>query len=63
MNLHTKRLVAAPALLVLSRALRLTIRLLRCQIVVVRKSLYLVASYRGITVFAQEIRKKIRTRG
>ena len=28
----------------------------------VRKSSYVVASYRGITVFTQEIRKKIRTR-
>ena len=27
-----------------------------------RKLLYVVASYRGITVFTQEIRKKIRTR-
>ena len=61
--IHMKKLVAAPALLVLSpRVLWLTIRLLICQIEVVRKSLYVVASYRGITVFTEEIRKKIRTR-
>ena len=36
--------------------------LLRCQIEVVRKLLYEVASYRGITVFTSEIRKKIETR-
>ena len=40
----------------------LTRQLLRCQIEVVRKSLYVVASYRGITVFTQEIRKHIKTK-
>ena len=61
--IHMKKLVAAPVLLVLSpRVLWLTIRLRRCQIEVVRKSLHVVASFRGITVFTEEIRKKIRTR-
>ena len=59
--IHMKRLVPALALLVLSRVLWLTIRLPRCQIKV-RKLLYVVASCRGMTVFTQEIRKKIRTR-
>ena len=40
----------------------LTIQLPRCQIEEVRKSLYVVASYRDITVCTQEIRKKIRAR-
>ena len=57
--IHMKKLVAAPALLVLSpRFLWLTIPLLKCQIEVVRKSLYVVASYSGITVFTEENKNK-----
>ena len=45
--IHMKMLVASPALFILSRVLWLTIRQLRRQIEVVRKSLYVSASYRG----------------
>ena len=51
--IHTKKLMNAPVLLVLPRVLWLTIRL-----EAVRKSLrvshFIVASHRGITVFAQQ---------